>query len=125
MEIVGIDFIFKLIFISMKAFEKYLNSSNGLQRIGEIYLKIRQYFQKEGWSEKDLESPPYYSSELMSLYQEFGVERRNLYNQTNDFFGVSEDDFKNFITPILEKINEITPLNDGDYKRGNQGDEDY
>jgi hypothetical protein len=61
----------------------------------------------------------------MSLYQEFGVERRNLYNQTNDFFGVSEDDFKNFMTPILKKINEITPLNDGDYKRGNQGDENY
>lgn len=109
----------------MKPFEKYLNSSNGLQRISEIYLKLRQYFQKEGWSEEDLENPPYYSAELMSLYELFGAEQRNLFRQLKDFFDIDEDEFKDFIKSVLLKINEITPLNDGNYQRRNQGDEDY
>lgn len=109
----------------MKPFEKYLNSSNGLQRISEIYLKLRQYFQKEGWSEEDLENPPYYSAELMSLYESFGAEQRNLFRQLKDFFDIDEDEFKDFIKSVLLKINEITPLNDGNYQRRNQGDEDY
>jgi len=42
----------------MRPFEQFLSNSVGLQRIIEIYLKIRQHFQSEGWSEKDLEKPP-------------------------------------------------------------------
>lgn len=110
----------------MKPFVKFLNNSIGLQRLSEIYLEIRQYFQSEGWSEKDLEKPPYYSVQLMNLHQNFGDEKRALFQQIKDLgFDVGQDEFNNYLTPILKNINEITPLSDGDYERGNQGDEDY
>jgi hypothetical protein len=110
----------------MRTFENFLVSSVGLQRIIEIYLKIRQYFQSEGWSEKDLESPPYYSTQLMTLHEKFGGEIRDLLRQMKDLgFEVEKKDFNEYLKPILQNINELTPLNDGDYERGNQGDEDY
>ena len=110
----------------MRPFENFLVSSVGLQRIIEIYLKIRQYFQSEGWSEKDLENPPYYSAQLMTLHEKIGGEIRDLLQQMKDLgFEVEKEDFNEYLKPILQNINELTPLSDGDYERGNQGDEDY
>lgn len=110
----------------MKSFEKFLSNSVGLQRIIEIYLKIRKYFQSEGWSEKDLEKPPYYSAQLMTLHQNFSGEIRDLLQQMKDLgFEVEKEDFNEYLKPVLKNINELTPLSDGDYERGNQGDEDY
>jgi hypothetical protein len=110
----------------MRPFENFLVSSVGLQRIIEIYLKIRQYFQSEGWSEKDLENPPYYSAQLMTLHEKIGGEIRDLLQQMKDLgFEVEKEDFNEYLKPILKNINELTPLSDGDYERGNQGDEDY
>jgi hypothetical protein len=110
----------------MKRFEKFLNGSVGLQRVCEIYLEMRKYFQEQGWSERDLEKPPYYSAELMSLHQKFGGEIRHLLQQLKDIgFNIDENEFNDYLKPILKNINDITPLRDGDYERGNQGDEDY
>jgi hypothetical protein len=110
----------------MKPFEHFLSGSIGLQRLSEIYLELRQYFQELGWSEKDLEKPPFYNDRLMRGFHNFGDEQKDLFQQVKDLgFDIDWNDFTNFITPILKKINELTPLNDGDYERGNQGDEDY
>lgn len=110
----------------MKPFEKFLSISVGLRRLSEIYLKIRQYFQSEGWSEKDLENPPYYSAQLMMLHQDFNDEKRSLFRQTKDLgFDFEVEEFDDYLKQILQNINELTPLSDGDYERGNQGDEDY
>jgi hypothetical protein len=110
----------------MKPFEQFLNSSVGLQRIIQIYLEIREYFQSEGWSEKDLEKPPYYSARLMTLHGKIGGEIRDLLQQMKDLgFEVEKEDFNEYLKPLQQKINELTPLSDGDYKRRNQGDEDY
>jgi hypothetical protein len=110
----------------MRPFEKFLDSSVGLQRIIETYLKLRQYFQSEGWSEMDLEKPPYYSAELMSLHQKFGGEIRDLLQQMKDLgFEVDTEDFNEYLKPLLQNINELTPLSDGNHKRRNQRDEDY
>lgn len=110
----------------MKPFENFLVSSVGLQRIIEVYLKIRQYFQSEGWSENDLEKPPYYSAQLMTLHEKFGSEIRDLLQQMKDLgFEVEKEEFNEYLKPLLLNINELTPLSDGDYERGNQGDEDY
>ena len=110
----------------MKPFENFLNNSVGLQRLSEMYLAIRQYFQSEGWSEKDLEKPPYYSAQLMTLHQNFHNEKRSLFRQVKDLgFDMEEEEFNEYLIPILQNINDITPLSDGDYERGNQGDEDY
>jgi len=110
----------------MKSFENFLVSSVGLQRIIETYLKVRQYFQSEGWSEKDLENPPYYSAQLMTLHEKIGGEIRDLLQQMKDLgFEVEKEEFNEYLKPLLQNINELTPLSDGDYERGNQGDEDY
>ena len=109
----------------MKSFEKFLSNSVGLQRIIEIYLKIRKYFQSEGWSEKDLEKPPYYSAQLMTLHEKFGGEIRDLLQQMKDLgFEVDTEDFNEYLKPLLQNINELTPLSNGNHKRRNQGDED-
>lgn len=109
----------------MKSFEKFLSNSVGLQRIIEIYLKIRKYFQSEGWSEKDLEKPPYYSAQLMTLHQNFSGEIRDLLQQMKDLgFEVDTEDFNEYLKPLLQNINELTPLSNGNHKRRNQGDED-
>lgn len=109
----------------MKSFEKFLSNSVGLQRIIEIYLKIRKYFQSEGWSEKDLEKPPYYSAQLMTLHQNFSGEIRDLLQQMKDLgFEVDTEDFNGYLKPLLQNINELTPLSNGNHKRRNQGDED-
>ena len=110
----------------MKTFEKFLEGSVGLQRLTSTYLELRQYFQSQGWSEKDLSNPPYYTDRLMSLFHSFGDEQKALFKQLKDigFEDVDWTEFNKFIGPVLQKINDITPLNDGDYERGNQGDED-
>ena len=111
----------------MKTFEKFLEGSVGLQRLTSTYLELRHYFQSQGWSEADLSSPPYYTDRLMSLFHNFGDEQRDLFKQLKDigFENVDWNEFNQFIQPILQKINDITPLNDGNNERGNQGDEDY
>ena len=100
----------------MKPFENFLNSSVGLQRLSQIYLELRQYFQSQGWSEKDLEKPKYYENRLMKLYHNFGDEQKALFQQVKDLgFEVDWNDYVNFLQPILQKINDITPLRDGNY----------
>jgi hypothetical protein len=111
----------------MKPFEKFLSISVGLRRLSEIYLELRQYFQSQGWSEKDLEKIPYLTADLIRLSNNFQNEQKILFRQLKDigFENVTEQEYNNYIEEIIQKINDITPLNDGDYERGNQGDEDY
>jgi hypothetical protein len=74
----------------------------------------------------DLEKPPYYSAELMSLHQKFGGEIRDLLQQMKDLgLEVENEDLNEYLKPLLQNINELTPLSDGNHKRRNQRDEDY
>ena len=62
----------------------------------------------------------------MSLHQKFGGEIRDLLQQMKDLgLKVENEDLNEYLKPLLQNINELTPLSDGDYERGNQGDEDY
>ena len=111
----------------MKTFEKFLEGSVGLQRLTNDYLELRQYFQSQGWSEKDVERIPYMTADLIRLVDNVRYEQKALFKQLKDigFEDVNWSEFTNFIQPILQKINDITPLSDGDNERGNQRDEDY
>jgi hypothetical protein len=98
----------------MKPFEKFLNNSVGLQRLIEVYVELRKYFQELGWSESDLEKPPHYDNQMMKLYHAFGNERNTLFQQVKDLgFDIDSDEYVKFLEPILQKINDITPLSDG------------
>ena len=110
----------------MKPFEKFLNESLGLKELVEIYLQLRQHFQELEFSVNDLESPPMYTEKMMNLHQRFQSSQKALLKQVNDYgFNTSLEEFVEYISPILAKIDEITPLSHGNHKRGNQGDEDF
>jgi hypothetical protein len=110
----------------MKPYEKFLNESIGLKELIEIYLQLRQHFQELGFSVNDLESPPTYTAKMMNLHQRFQSAQKALFKQVNDYgFNTSMEEFVEYMGPILAKIDEITPLSHGNYKRGNQGDEDF
>ena len=92
----------------------------------DIYLELRQHFQELGFSEEDLKSPPTYTQKMMSLFHKFGDIQKALFQQVKDYgFSIDWNEFINYMKPILTKIDEITPLSHGNYKRGNQGDEDF
>lgn len=110
----------------MKSYEKFLNESLGLKELVEIYLRLRQHFQEIGFSEEDLVSPPTYTPLMMNLFHKFGDRQKALFNQVKDYgFDISWNQFTEYTQTILKKIDEITPLSHGNYKRRNQGDEDF
>jgi hypothetical protein len=111
----------------MKPYEKFLHDRVGLRHLLEVYLELRQHFQEIGFSESDLEQPPTYTDKMMMLFHKFDDTQKALFKQVNDYgFDVEWIEFGNFITPLLKKINEITPLSENGYtKRDDSGDEDY
>jgi hypothetical protein len=110
----------------MKPFEKFLNACFGLKELTEIYLELRLHFKELGFSESDLERPPQYTEKMMSLFHKFGDTQKALFQQAKDYgFDIDWNDLTGHIKPILDKIDEITPLNNGNHERGNQGNEDY
>jgi len=95
----------------MKAWVKYVNQLDADNNLLEIYRKLREEFQKEGWSEEDLEKPPYYTKKIMDLYSMFGVERNRLGSELKSYFGDIElSEFMDYIEKKMKKINDETPL---------------
>ena len=104
----------------MKPYEKFLNESLGLKELVEIYLRLRQHFQEIEFSEEDLVSPPSYTPLMMNLFHKFGDTQKALFNQVKDYgFDIDWNDFTGYLKPILSKIDEITPLNNGNHKGRN------
>ena len=103
---------FLVIFIIMKPWEKFADTLNITDDIEETYLIIRKIFQREGWSDKDLEKPPYYPKDLMRNFQKFSSQRGEIFGIIRDYgFKVDSNDVSNYIKNKLIKIDEITPLN--------------
>ena len=99
----------------MKAWKKFAETLELTRELEDMYFKIREIFQREGWSDKDLERPPYYPQDLMSLYHKFQNERDVLLNTINEYgFDVDSNDLMNYIQIKLKKIDNITPLKDPD-----------
>ena len=110
----------------MKPFELYLNESLTLRELLNTYLELRQHFQELGFSEGDLENPPTYTSKMMTLFDKFGNLRSHLLKNIRAYgFDMTLDEFTEYITPLMEKINELTPLSKHGYnQRRNHWDED-
>jgi hypothetical protein len=115
-----------IIFIFMKPFEKYLTHSSTLRDVLDTYLELRLHLQELGFSEEELDRPPKYTSKMMNLQERFNHEFNNVIRFLRDYgFEVSKDEVADFIMPQLYKINELTPLRDGNTERRDSGDEDY
>ena len=110
----------------MKPYEKFLEHSLTLREILDTYLELRQHFQELGFSEPQLEKPPSYTPTMMRLFHKFGDARDSLLKDVNSYgFDMSFDELTAYLTPLLKKINELTPLKENGYhKRSNRWDED-
>jgi len=110
----------------MKPYEIYLNESFTLKKLLETYLELRQHFQELGFIEYQLEKPPTYTPTMMRLFSKWVDERDTLLKDVNSYgFNMAFDELTIYLTPLLKKINELTPLEkNGNIKRRNQWDED-
>ena len=94
----------------MKPYEKYLSHTTKLQDLLDIYLSIRMIVKDLGWSEQDLENPPFYPNNLMSAFQRFEEKNKYLFNDTKLWTNVSWEEYFSYIQPLMKKIDELTPL---------------
>ena len=106
-------------------YQKYIEKTDSLKPILKVYLALRRLFQSYDWSESDLEKPPYYTREMMKLRDGMNSEINQLKKELDDL-GVDYDlgEFYGYLRPFLTKIDELTPLKDGNNKRRNHRDED-
>jgi hypothetical protein len=110
----------------MKPFEKFLESSVTLRELLDTYLELRQLLQESGFSQEQLSRFTQPTYKMMSLRERFTNKKNALFRQIKDYgFEIQMDDLNEYIMPLLNKIDELIPLSDGNNERGNQGDEDY
>jgi hypothetical protein len=110
----------------MKPFEKFLSDASSLRELLDVYLELRQHLQELGFSEDELNNPPHYSMKMMNLQDRFQSRMNYLVRQVNDYgFNVNKSEIIDYVMPLLEKINELTPLRDGNTERDNSRDKDY
>lgn len=88
--------------------DKFLDTQD--KELMDIYLSLRLAFIREGWTEKDLERPPYYPTDIMKNFQKFSDEQKRLFFELKGFFNIDWHEFLDYIKPRLLKINEKTPL---------------
>ena len=96
----------------MESWKKFIDELKLTEKLEEIYFRIRLVLQREGWSDKDLEKPPYYPQDLMSLFHKFQNERDKVIKTIEDYgFEIDIDDLTDYIQIKLKSIDNITPLN--------------
>jgi len=111
----------------MKPFEKFLSHSSLVRELLDNYLELRTHLQEKGFSQKELERVTRPTARMMSLYEKFSDKKNALFRQIRDYgFEIHMDDLIEYIQPLLNKIDEITPLKEnGDNERDNIGNDDY
>ena len=110
----------------IKHYTKYIETLGADKDILETYRNLRQAFQREGWSEKDLEKPPYYPQDIMSNFQRFSNLHSKLFHELKSFFpDIDHNEFVDYLKGKLQIIDSETPLQNGSKKRRDNRDEDY
>ena len=110
----------------MKPFEKFLESSVTIRELLDTYLELRLHLQEEGFSQEQLKRFMQPTIKMMTLREKFTNKKNALFRQIKDYgFDVTSDELNEYILPLLSKIDDITPLNNGNNERRNQGDEDF
>jgi hypothetical protein len=95
----------------MESWEKFANALQLTKNLEEIYFKMRKIFQKEGWTEKDIEKPPYYPQDLMFLHSELPPLVREIDQTIKDYgFDVDGTKVHYYVMDKLRHIDDITPL---------------
>jgi hypothetical protein len=110
------------IFIDMESWRKFAESLELTKELEKTYYNIRRFFQKEGWTQHDIERPPYYPEELMSYHSRIQPLIREIDQTINDYgFNVDGNELHYYIMDKLSHIDDITPLRieNGNNKRRN------
>jgi hypothetical protein len=109
-----------------KHWMKYIDTLGVDNELIQTYYNLRKAFQREGWTDEDLKSPPYYPNDILSNFQKFSNLRDNVFSEIKSFFGnVDHNEFSDYIMDKLKIIDLKTPLQDGNTERNNSRDEDY
>ena len=95
----------------MEGWKKFSESLGLTKELEEVYFKLREVLQREGWTQKDIEKPPYYPEELMSLHSRIQRLIREI-DQTSrdDGFSVDGNELHYYIMDKLSHIDDISPL---------------
>jgi hypothetical protein len=110
----------------MKPYIKFLESSLTMRELLDTYLELRQHLQEEGLSQEQLRRFMQPTIKMMSLREKFTNKKNALFRQIKDYgFEIGQDELNDYIMPLLTKIDELTPLRNGNNERRNQGDEDF
>lgn len=96
-----------------------------MRELLDTYLELRQHLQEEGFSQEQLRRFMQPTIKMMTLREKFTNKKNALFRQIKDYgFEIQQDELNDYILPLLNKIDELTPLRDGNNERRNQGDED-
>ena len=111
----------------MKPFEKFLSHSSLVRELLDNYLELRTHLQEEGFSQEELERVVRPTNTMMELRERFISKKNTLFKQIKDYgFEIHQGELTEYIQPLLNKIDEITPLKEyGDNERDNIGNDDY
>jgi len=98
----------------MKPFEKFLESSLTMRELLDNYLELRQHLQDQGYSQEELEKVTRPTYKMMDLREKFITKKNALFKQIKDYgFEIHQGELTDYIQPLLNKIDELTPLKDG------------
>ena len=111
----------------MKPFEKFLSHSSLLRELLDNYLELRTHLQEEGFSQEELDRVVRPTNKMMELRERFISKKNALFKQIKDYgFEIHQGELTEYIQPLLNKIDDITPLKEyGDNERDNIGNDDY
>ena len=95
----------------MEGWKKFAESLGLTKELEEVYFKLREVFQREGWTQKDIEKPPYYPEELMFYHSRIQPLIREIDQTISDYgFNVDGNELHYYIMDKLSHIDDITPL---------------
>ena len=95
----------------MEAWKILVKELDLTEDLEENYFQMRKIFQREGWTQKDIESPPYFPQDLLLLYFKLTPKMREIFQTIKDYgFDVDRDEVHYYIMDKLSHIDDITPL---------------
>ena len=95
----------------MVSWEKFADALQLTKDLENIYFEMRKVFQREGWTQKDIEKPPYYPQDLMFLHSELPPLIREIDKTIKDYgFDVDGTKVHYYVMDKLRHIDDITPL---------------
>lgn len=110
----------------MEKWKEFIETTSLTSELIEKYVELRLYLKELGHTEESIKKINVAPQKLWLLKSEFQQIQRKLFRQLKAWeFEVNEPEFLLYLEPKLSNIDKLIPLNDGDYKRNDSGDEDF